>query len=46
MSRDLEIVARAESDAEAEPLTHVGASVVLTGHREMARGMIDRATGA
>jgi CPA2 family monovalent cation:H+ antiporter-2 len=48
VNRDLEIVARADSGAAAEPLLGMGVNVVLTGDGEIARSMIERAsrTGA
>jgi K+:H+ antiporter len=36
----LEIIARAESDADVEHLSGLGADAVITGEREIARGMI------
>jgi CPA2 family monovalent cation:H+ antiporter-2 len=38
---ELEIVARAHSDAEVEHLTKLGADVVIMGEREIARSMIE-----
>jgi CPA2 family monovalent cation:H+ antiporter-2 len=40
---DLEILARAHSDAEVEHLTRMGASLTIMGEREIARGMLDHA---
>ena len=39
---DLAIVARADADAEAEHLASLGARSVITGERELARGMIEQ----
>jgi monovalent cation:H+ antiporter-2, CPA2 family len=39
---DLAIVARADADAEAEHLADLGARSVITGERELARGMIEQ----
>jgi CPA2 family monovalent cation:H+ antiporter-2 len=38
----LQIIARAHSDAEVEHLTALGANVVIMGEREIARGMIEQ----
>jgi CPA2 family monovalent cation:H+ antiporter-2 len=38
---DLRIVARARSDAEVEHIRRLGASLVVTGEREIARAMAD-----
>ncbi|PYE90082.1 YbaL family putative K(+) efflux transporter [Phyllobacterium leguminum] len=37
---DIDIVARAHSDAEAQHLTELGANAVIMGEREIARGMV------
>lgn len=37
---DIDIVARAHSDAEAQHLTDLGANAVIMGEREIARGMV------
>ncbi|HEX2553489.1 MAG TPA: YbaL family putative K(+) efflux transporter [Microvirga sp.] len=42
---DLEIIARAHSDAEVEHIRRLGASLVVTGEREIARAMADYITG-
>jgi len=41
----LDIVARAHSDAEIEHLRDHGASLVIMGEQEIARGMLDHAIG-
>lgn len=38
----IEIVARAHSDAEVEHLASLGASTVIMGEREIARGIVER----
>jgi len=38
---DLQIIARAHSDAEVDHLTGLGADIVIMGEREIARGMIE-----
>jgi len=38
----LAIVARADSDADVDRLTRLGADTVVIGERELARGMIER----
>jgi CPA2 family monovalent cation:H+ antiporter-2 len=40
----LQIIARAHSDAEVEHLTALGANVVIMGEREIARGIIEQIT--
>ncbi|MFC7400380.1 YbaL family putative K(+) efflux transporter [Chelatococcus sp. GCM10030263] len=42
VNADLDIVARAHSDAEVEHLTGLGANNVIMGEREIARGIIER----
>ncbi|GGB00945.1 sodium:proton antiporter [Brucella endophytica] len=37
---DIDIVARAHSDAESQHLTDLGANAVIMGEREIARGMV------
>ncbi|NVO14742.1 MAG: Kef family K(+) transporter [Rhodoplanes sp.] len=39
---DIEILARAHSDAEVEHLRSLGATIVIMGEREIARGLIER----
>ncbi|WP_420962790.1 YbaL family putative K(+) efflux transporter [Brucella sp. IR073] len=41
---DIDIVARAHSDAESQHLTDLGANVVIMGEREIARGMVSHAS--
>lgn len=43
---ELEIIARAHSDAEVEHLTNHGVSLTIMGEREIARGMLEHALGA
>ena len=38
---DIEIIARAHSDAEVEHLTGLGANAVVMGEREIARGIVE-----
>jgi len=45
LNSSIEIIVRAHSDAEVEHLKHHGAEVVIMGEREIARRMIDFATG-
>jgi len=42
---NLEIVARAHSDAEVDYLKKQGANLIIMGEREIARGMLNRALG-
>jgi len=42
----LHIIARAHSDAEVEHLTGLGATIVIMGEREIARGMLEEITRA
>ncbi|GGC68080.1 YbaL family putative K(+) efflux transporter [Chelatococcus reniformis] len=42
---DLEIIARAHSDEEVEHLTRMGASFIIMGEREIARGISDHILG-
>jgi len=39
---DVEIIARAHSDAEVEYLTNLGADLVIMGEREIAKGILER----
>lgn len=41
----IEVIVRAHSDTEVEHLKHHGAEVIIMGEREIARRMIDFATG-
>jgi CPA2 family monovalent cation:H+ antiporter-2 len=43
---DLTIIARAHFDAEVETLKADGATVVIMGEREIARGMVDQVLAA
>lgn len=45
LNSSIEVIVRAHSDAEVEHLKHHGAEVVIMGEREIARRMIDFATG-
>jgi monovalent cation:H+ antiporter-2, CPA2 family len=45
LNPSIEIIVRAHSDGEVEHLKHHGAEVVIMGEREIARRMIDYATG-
>lgn len=45
LNSSIEVIVRAHSDAEVEHLKHHGAQVVIMGEREIARRMIDFATG-
>lgn len=38
---DIQIIARAHSDAEVDHLKALGADIVIMGEREIARGMIE-----
>jgi len=38
---DIDIVARAHSDAEVEHLQGLGATTVIMGEREIARGIVE-----
>ena len=40
---DIKIIARAHSDAEVAHLQKCGASTIIMGEREIARGMLDLA---
>ena len=42
---DIDIIARAHSDAEVEHLTGLGANTVIMGEREIARGIVEEVLG-
>ena len=45
LNPNIEIIARAHSDAEVEHLAHCGASLIIMGEREIARGITEHILG-